>query len=318
MTPTPDPLAPKNVLLLGYAGPGHDGPTLTDTMIVAHVEPREKKVSLISIPRDIWVPIPIKSDEEKNFKLNHAFAIGSDDRSYPFKKDEYTGLVGGGNMAKDVVSEVVGMPIDYFVSINFDGFMRIINILGGIEVVVPHTLDDEFYPIEGEEDNTCGKTEEEIEAVTATMSGEKLEQEFKCRFEHLYLDAGRQFLDSETALKFVRSRHSSIGGGDFGRSLRQQAFVKAIKNRLLSLGSITKIIPVVTTLSKNVQTDIDIKQAFDLYRQLGEIEDIEIISISLSTDNVLKEDTSEDRQFILVASEGWGNVHEYIQKELKE
>ena len=69
-TPTPDPLAPKNVLLLGYAGPGHEGPTLTDTIIVAHVEPREKRVSLISIQRDIWVSIPIKGDQEKNFKLN--------------------------------------------------------------------------------------------------------------------------------------------------------------------------------------------------------------------------------------------------------
>ena len=60
------------------------------------------------------------------------------------------------------------------------------------------------------------------------------------------------------------------------------------------------------------------KKAFDLYRQLGEIEDINIISISLSTDNVLKEDISEDKQFILIASEGegWEKVHEYIEKEL--
>src|SRR4030042_4846914 len=58
-TPTPDPLAPKNILLMGYAGGDHEGATLTDTMIVARVDPRKENVTLVSIPRALGFPVPV-------------------------------------------------------------------------------------------------------------------------------------------------------------------------------------------------------------------------------------------------------------------
>ncbi len=319
-TPTPDPLAPKNILLLGYGGSSHvDGTLLTDTIIVAHVIPRDASVTLISIPRDVLVPLEIKEKKTKMFKINHAYAIGTDDNNYPDKPKTYKGPTGGGNMAKDAVEMVTGLKIDYFVSIDFVGFLNIIDALGGVNVYVPYTFTDNYYPIPGEEDNPCEKTEEDIEKLTATMSGDILLKEFTCRFETLEFTKGALTMDGETALKFVRSRHSEVGGSDFGRSQRQQALLVAIKNKLLSYKSIPKLISIINILSKNVRTDIDIKTGVDLLQQQTGLDEIDITTISLTTDNVLKETYAADGQYILLPkndNNNWNEIHEYIEEQL--
>jgi LCP family protein required for cell wall assembly len=319
-TPTPDPMAPKNILILGYGGAGHDGGSLTDTIIVAHVIPKEKYVILISIPRDIWIPISMKNGPEY-FKLNHAFAVALDTKRFPNKLPQYEGISGAGLLAKESVSLVTGLPIDYFVSLNFDGFRNIVNILNGVNVNVPYSFKDEYYPIKGLEEETCGKTDEEMKLLHATLSGQLLESEFKCRFETLEFKKGLLEMDAETALKFVRSRHSDINGGDFGRSIRQQAFITGVKNKLLSFGSITKIIPVINSLAKNVQTDIDVKTAISLMVENYDFSDISIKSISLDTDNVLIDKISEDNQYILVPKEGdenWESIKKYLNSEIEK
>ncbi len=317
-TPTPDPLAPRNIVLLGYGGAGHDGGNLTDTIILAHVKPKDKEVILISIPRDVWVKLPLTFNGSSHFKINHAYAIGGDDTKYPAKPDEYKGMSGAGELAKFAISEVTGLKIDNFISINFNGFKTIVEYLGGVSVSVPYSFTDSFYPLKGEEDNVCGKTDEEVEALTATMSGFLLEQQFPCRYEQLNFTRGVTYLDGETALKFVRSRHSDTNGGDFGRSLRQQAFIAALKDKMLSYKSIPQLIPVINTVSRNVQTDIDITTGIDLLREQG-ISDITLRSISLTTDNVFTETYSSDRQYILIPKTGmddWDSVHEFLNAEL--
>jgi len=216
-TPTPDPDAPFNILLLGYGGAGHDGGDLTDTMIVAHVEPKNKKVTLISVPRDLWVALPTNGESVSYSKINAAYAIGLDDKKYPNKLDLYKGKAGGGELAKYAVSKVIGEDIRYFASIDFSGFVRIIDAIGGVDVNVPRTFDDYFYPIKGEEDNTCGFSAEELAEIHRKYSGFKLEQQFTCRYEHLHFDKGITHMDGATALKFVRSRHSETDGTDFAR-----------------------------------------------------------------------------------------------------
>jgi len=314
-TPTPDPLGPKNILLLGYGGAEHDGSLLTDTIIVAHVVPREKSVTLITIPRDTWVELPVTENSYKSFKVNHAYAIGSDDDDYPNKPDFYKGRSGGGNMAKYAIGQITGLNIDHFVSINFSSFRSVIDNIGGVTVNVPFTFTDNFYPIKGEEENICGKSPDEMVAIHATLSGELLEREFKCRFETVHYEKGLVTMTGDEALKFVRSRHSITGGSDFGRSQRQLALITAVKNKLVNYKSIPKIISIVNLASKNVSTDINISSALDLYRD-NEIEDIEITSFSLTTDNVLKESTSSDRQYILIPKNNWESVHEFIKEKL--
>jgi LCP family protein required for cell wall assembly len=319
-TPTPDPLGPRNILLLGYGGASHvDGSLLTDTMIVAHILPREKEVTLISIPRDIFVPLAVEEGKTKKFKVNHAYAIGTDDVNYPNKSKVYNGLAGGGLMAEEGVSMITGLNIQNWVSVDFIGFINIVDALGGVSVNVPYSFEDDYYPITGEEDNTCGKSEEEVDVLTATMSGDLLLKEFPCRFEKLVFSRGAQIMDGQTALEFVRSRHSAVGGSDFGRSQRQQAFLVAIKNKLLSYKSIPRLIPVINLLSKNTRTDIDIKTGIDLLKQQASLSDVEIKTISLTTDNVLKETYATDGQYILIPKSGdenWESIHKYIDREL--
>lgn len=319
-TPTPDPFSPKNILLLGYGGLGHDGGYLTDTIILAKVYPRDQKIVLISIPRDLWVEIPVSEEESAYMKINNAYSIGRDAR-YPDIPLKYKGEVGGGKLAEEVVGEVLGVNIDHFISIDFGGFKRVIDALDGITVFVPYTFDDSFYPVKGKEDDLCDKSEEEIEVLTATMSGDLLEKEFTCRYEELHFDKGIQVLDSENALKFVRSRHSSVNGSDFGRSLRQQAFLEAIKEELLSTKSIKKIIPILSEASRNVKTDINLTEAYKLLLLNGDIGEVEIYSISLNDDNVLEHAVSNDGQYTLIPIDGQGNyerIKSYVSAQIEK
>jgi len=314
-TPTPDPLRPYSILLMGYGGTAHQGGTLTDSIIVAKIDPKLEKVSLVSIPRDLWVPIPISVGETKMSKINAAYSIGADDKKYPNKSIEFTGPAGGGELSKSVVGKVVGFNIDYFTTLDFQGFVKTVDILGGINVKVQNTLDDPFYPLETNITDTCGKSEEEITALTATMSGDKLEQQFTCRYEHLHFDAGIQTMDGATALKFVRSRHSAQDGGDFNRAARQRLVIESVKNKMISVNFIPKIISFVNTLTNNMKTDIDVSKMQELIGKAPELSKYQIISIPLTSQNVLKFGTSADKQSILIPTEGidqWDKVHEFI------
>ena len=309
-TPTPDPLAPYSILLLGYGGGTHDGGLLTDSIMLAQIRPRDEEIRLISIPRDLWAPMQIKGDEIENKKINEAYAIGSDDKNYKTKKVEFTGEAGGGEMAKAVVEEVTGIKPDYFAAIDFGGFVKIIDGLGGINVKVSQAFDDPFYPIEELKNDTCGKSEEEMVAIEATISGEKLEQQYLCRYENLHFDKGSQQMDGVTTLKFVRSRHSNVGGGDFNRAERQKLVVTSVRDKIINIGFISKIIPTIQTLTRHITTDIDFSTMSELVTKLSEISEYKVISIALTDQNVLVNAKSSTGQFIFNPRTGMNNFSE--------
>lgn len=309
-TPTPDPLAPYSILLLGYGGGTHDGGKLTDSIMLAQIRPRDEEIRLISIPRDLWSPIQIDGDKTENKKINEAYAIGSDDKKYPNKNIEFTGEAGGGEMAKYTVEQVTGIKPDYFVAIDFDGFVKIIDTLGGVDVKVNQNFDDPFYPIEELKNDTCGKSEEEMKSLEATMSGDKLEQQYTCRYELLHFDKGVQHMDGTTALKYARSRHSAIGGGDFNRAERQKMVVTAVRDKVISIGFISKIIPTFQTLTRHITTDINITKMSELVSKVEEISNYKIISIALTDQNVLINAKASTGQFILNPKIGENNFDE--------
>ncbi len=317
-TPTPDPLAAYSILLLGYGGGTHDGGLLTDSIMLAQIDPRNEEVELISIPRDLWAPIQINGEETENKKINEAYAIGSDNKKYPNKKIEFTGEAGGGEMAKYVVEQVTGIKPNYFAAIDFDGFVKIINSLGGIDVKVNQTFDDPFYPIEELKNDTCGKSEEEMKTLEATMSGDKLEQQYVCRYENLHFDKGIQHLDGTTSLKFARSRHSNIGGGDFNRAERQKLVITAIRDKVINIGFISKIIPTIQTLTRHITTDVDFSTMSELITKIPEVADYKIISIALTDKNVLINTKASTGQFILSPKAGennWSEIQEFIKNK---
>jgi anionic cell wall polymer biosynthesis LytR-Cps2A-Psr (LCP) family protein len=318
-TPTPDPLGPFSVLLLGYGGLQHEGGFLTDTIIVAYVQPKKHTVNLISLPRDMWLDLPITATGTVPHKINAAYAIGRDDKRFSQKPDIYKGKGGGGSLAKYAASYVVGFPIDYFIAISFTGFEKSIQVLGGVDVNVPHTFDDFLYPNVDEEKNNCGKTDEEVEAVTATLSGTLLEKEFPCRYEHLHFEQGVWHMDGTTALKFARSRKSETYGGDFNRSLRQLALLNAVKDKVISLNFIPKAFPFIQTLTSDMQTDISSSVISQKLNILSDISSYSVKTISINENNVLEESTSDDGQYILLpklSESGWKSVRDYINDKI--
>lgn len=121
-----------NVLLLGIGGAGHEGPLLTDTIILASIRPSDGQVALLSIPRDLAVEIPRYGIR----KINNANAFG--------KEMNYPG--GGEQLTADIVSNITGQPIHYYARIDFAGFEQIVDDLGGISVTVERDFVDREYP----------------------------------------------------------------------------------------------------------------------------------------------------------------------------
>jgi len=123
-----------NILLVGLAGKNYPGANLTDSIIVASINPKTYQTALLSIPRDLYVPIP---DTNSSTKINALYA-----RSQDKDKSGKSGI----DDLKKVITDITGQPIDYYIALDFDGFKQIINELGGIKVQVPKDLHDERYP----------------------------------------------------------------------------------------------------------------------------------------------------------------------------
>jgi len=308
-----------NILLLGYGGAGHDGGTLTDTIIILHINNKDKKAKLISIPRDLWLPIPVDWERTTYNKINAAYAIGLDDKKYPNKKPEFRGEAGGGALTKYAASVVTGLPIKYFIAVDFGGLTKIIDLLGGVEVDVPRAFDDYFYPVKGKELELCGKSAEEVVQINSQYSGFELEKQFTCRYEHLHFDKGKQTMTGETALKFVRSRHSETYGGDFARSERQYALLLGIKDKLLSFKAAGKTNVILDKLTQNVRTDMDKNAISSIITFIGDSSEYQIGAIHLTEDNVLKSGTGPAGEFILIPRDGqnnWNGIRNFIKNGL--
>ena len=274
-----------------------------DSIILLMVEPQQKKSVLISIPRDLWVPIPTDLDNSSDHKINEAYSLGIDGR-YPNKRVEFKGELGGWNLMKYAVGTVTGIIPKYFIAVDFGGFKKAIDILGGVEVNVSKVYHDAFYPIKGKEMDLCGKSLEEVDALKIKYSGFELEKQFICRYEQIHFDKGKAVMDGETALKYVRSRH---GDGDFGRSERQFALLEAIAAKAVSLGAIPKGGKVLDSLISTTQTDLNKSEIKSLLELIGAPESYKKISLHLTEDNVLNSGVGPGGAFILYPKDGKGN-----------
>lgn len=309
-----------NILLLGYGGAGHEGGALSDSILLLNLDTQKKRASLIAIPRDTWVELPMRSDLKEYHKINFAYAAGTDHAKYPLVEPAFQGESGGGEMAKYAVNQVVGMRVDYFVAVSFGGFEAAIDKLGGINVSVPVTFDDFFYPVAGLENETCGKSGSEIAELSSNSSGFELEKQFECRYEHLHFDAGITDMDGETSLKFVRSRHSVQHGGDFARGQREQSVLFAIKDKLISLGAANDALNFFSKFSDVIKTDINEQALLSLVSSIGNPSDYSIRQVNLTEENVFAATKSFDGQFILIPKQGegvWSGVHGFVREQIQ-
>ncbi|OIO18878.1 MAG: hypothetical protein CO029_03415 [Candidatus Magasanikbacteria bacterium CG_4_9_14_0_2_um_filter_41_10] len=128
-----------NILLLGIGGPGHDGPYLTDTIIIASIQPSTGEVALMSIPRDLGVDIP----GQGWYKINHANAFGEASQSGS-----------GSALAAKVISDTFHIDIHYYIRVDFQAIQKIVDDVGGITVDVERSFTDTEFPADNREYQT--------------------------------------------------------------------------------------------------------------------------------------------------------------------
>lgn len=302
-----------NFLLLGYGGPGHDGAYLTDTIIFVHINKKTKKAYLVSIPRDLWVKLPAKKGEIFS-KINALYTMGLFPERYPFLKEEYK-KGPAVRILKETVERITGQNIDYFVAIDFNGFKKVIDTLGGVEVYLEKPLVDPKYPIAGKEKDLCGVPEEKIPEFKDIIATDPA-QVFPCRFETFQLPAGKVKLDGESALKFVRARHVIGENGDFGRSRRQQMVIKAVVDKAISLNIIPKIPSLLKDMEDNLKTDIPLSLIKQNLKEAYNFQKYQLKTAVISTENFLRPQFHPQGGYILVPKRGveeWGEIREYVK-----
>ncbi len=260
--------SPVNVLLIGIGGESHPGGTLADSIMVASVDPKTKTISLISLPRDLYVSIPGDGKD----KINSAHSFGEN-------KSKGTGPA----VLKQVVSETLGIPIHYFIRVDFDGFKKIIDTLGGVTVTVKKPINDPFFP-------------------DAQMKG----------YEPFVITAGVHTLDGKTALKYARSRETT---SDFDRARRQQEIVSAIKDKMLSanvLANPKKVTDIITILGKHLLTDFspgEFDQLITLAKQFDK-PTVRSQVLDTSENGLLISSHSQAGAFILIPRAGTSDYSE--------
>jgi LCP family protein required for cell wall assembly len=220
-----------NILLLGLAGKNYPGENLTDSIIVASVNPKTYQTAMLSIPRDLYVRIP---ETNSYTKINALYARGHD------KHGEATE---GIDDLKKALTQITGLDINYYVAIDFDGFKKVIDELGGIKVQVPKSIRDERYP------------------------GPNYS------YETFDIKEGLYTFDGETALKYARTRHDE--DGDFGRAYRQQLILESARSKAFSIGTllnIPAINSILNTLGDHLRTDIPLDEVESFLDLAGKID----------------------------------------------
>lgn len=278
-----------NILLLGLSGDGDKNPVLADTIILASIGIDKKDIQMISIPRDIWVP-------ELSDKINSAYDKGN-------KKQEGGGLL----LQKSSVEAVVGVPIQYAMAIDFDGFTEVIDILGGVSIDVEKSFTDEKFPIPGKEDEVCSESPGQ-------------EEDYSCRYETLVFEKGTQIMDGARALKYARSRHSTDPdeGNDLARAKRQQKVLIAMKDKALSqsvVGSPRKISELWSKLWEITETGLSRAQVAYVARLAYDARS-SVSSHVIPEDLLFNPPYSDEYNnlFVFIPKSGdWSEVHDWVE-----
>jgi len=216
----PVTLPPDMVTVLLLGSDRREGWThwRTDSIILVAVDTRGHTAGLLSIPRDLWVYIPGRGNE----RINTAELWG--------ELGKYPG--GGPALIKKTIEYNLGLPVHYYVRVDLQGFVKIIDTLGGVTVDVDCPLSDRFP----DPDSPTG-------------------------FTDLDLSPGIYHLDGKTALYYSRSRLST---SDYDRSRRQQKVIRGIWEQALRLDILPKIPELWQTLGDTFQTDLSLEQVLTL------------------------------------------------------
>jgi polyisoprenyl-teichoic acid--peptidoglycan teichoic acid transferase len=275
-----------NLLVLGYGGTGHDGAYLTDSIILISLIPSDRATTIISVPRDLWVQIPPNSGQYA--KINTAYQDGF----YNGYNGMTAGRDAGGQEAADKISAVLGLPITYWLTMDFDGFRSLVDALGGVDINVPVGFTAR-YP--ANDDPTINPN-----------------------WKIIHFNAGPQHMDGEQAIEYARARYvvSPLSqASDFARSVRQQLLITAILGRAKQIGAWPGLLDATTALQNAIYTNLSVT---DLGLFGEKLNFAHAARIGLSDQNVLVGSQSSDGQDILLPANGdWSSIQQYIASNLK-
>lgn len=280
-----------NILLLGRGGDGHEGADLTDTILVASIDPINKTANLVSIPRDLWVTVDGSSSKINAVYANHKYRALNKS-----PKDKAGADQAGIKALQGTVSEVLGIPVHYYGMVDFQAFKQAVDTVGGVDIDVPANLTVREYLW----DPTAG------------------------RHYNLNVPAGKQHFDSTKALFFARSRATSPRG-DFDRAERQRLFLQALSQKVLSAGTYTnpvKISQLMSAFGDHVSTDFSVNDGIRLAQLAKDVQPSNIKSIGLADppNNYVRTD-NVGGQSIVRPTAGIGDyseIHNYIRNTLKD
>jgi len=204
-----------------FVGLDRDPPHRSDTVMLANLDLRTLQARVLSVPRDLRVRLPEGSYD----KLAHAYVYGQ----------QHGGA--GAEWVESSLHDLLGVEVPYYVLINFDGFVKLVDALGGVDIDVEKPL------------------------------------KYVDHAQNLVIDIpeGRQHMDGEKLLKYVRFRHDAMG--DIGRMQRQQKAMRAVLSTLKKRGAYRKLPSVLSALSETFETNFTLDQLTALARRVPDVED---------------------------------------------
>jgi LCP family protein required for cell wall assembly len=274
-TPTPDLTSPEltwkgkervNILVMGIdRRPGEEGAFRTDTMLVLTLDPVSKTGGMLSIPRDLWVPIPGYGVG----RINTAHVLG--------EIDDYPG--GGPALAVKTVENNLGVPIHYYARVDFNAFVELVNRIGGIDITVEEEIDDPTYPSHDPAD--------------------------PYGYDPLRIEAGQHHFDGEMALKYARTRHSAGGDFDRAerqQKVLRAIFTKV--TRLDMLPTLIAQAPQVwSLLQDSVDTDLTPDQIIALARLAAQVDPDDIRFAVIDENYTMFHETDDGKQVLILLRE---------------
>ncbi len=243
-----------NILLLGQGDADHEGVDLTDTVMIASLDPtKTKSAVLMSLPRDLYF---LETQNMGDDRLNSLYRNYKIKLKRAGKTDAEASMLSMRELA-DEIGRALGMEIHHIVKVDFIGFVQAVDAIEGVDIEVPSDLVDPEYP-----------------GPNYT-------------YETFSIAAGPQHLDGETALKYARSRHST---SDFSRSARQQQILRAIADKVQTQGILTKpgqILDLLEIMNEHVLTTLQTRDMVSLAALGKNLDQSRIITMQINSENGL-------------------------------
>jgi LCP family protein required for cell wall assembly len=219
-----------NILAVGVDARGGDKVYNTDTLIVISIDPETKQVAMLQVPRDM-ADVPVPANARSLWGSTYGGKINSWWMQNRNRTDLWRGKTAqtrGFNALKGILGELYGLDIRYYVKVDFDGYRKVVNTLGGVQINVQIPVYESTYPVAG------GLT-------------------------RIYIPAGPQHMTGQESLMYARSRHRAQGG-DFDRGRRQQRVLLSLKEQMNAAAIVENLPSLVKALGESVKTDIPVSE----------------------------------------------------------